>query len=390
MPVDTLDLSGEARQAEGGMTMRILHVLGGMNVGGIETWLMHVLRNIDRTRYHLDFLVHTTEPGAYDEEIRRLGSQVIPCLSPSQPLAYARNLRRILREHGPYDVVHSHVHHFSGFVLRCARQAGVPMRIAHSHNDTTAVERRAGVLRRGYVRLMRRWIWLHATHGIGCSDQAAIDLFGPAWRQDSRNQILYYGLDLSAFAAPVGRDAARAAVGLPIEAFVVGHIGRMLPQKNHLFLVEVFNAVVQRRPDAHLLLVGDGSGRAAIEQAAERMGLRDRVHLVGIRMDVARCLEAMDVFVFPSIHEGLGLVLIEAQAAGLPCLASLAVPEEVMVCPGQVKRLELASGAEAWAEQLVTIPPGPPTSVGLETIQRSQFNITQSVTNLCTMYGHSE
>src|SRR6188474_985657 len=120
--------------------MRVLHVLGGMDRGGVETWLMHVLREWDRGRGQMDFLVHTTRQCAYDEEVRALGARIIPCLTPRRPWSYSKRLRRILRDFGPYDVVHSHVHHFSGMVLRAARTSGVPVRIAHSHNDTSGVE----------------------------------------------------------------------------------------------------------------------------------------------------------------------------------------------------------------------------------------------------------
>jgi len=114
--------------------IRILNIVGGMNRGGAETWLMHVLRNIDRERYLMDFLVHTERICEYDHEIRQLGSRVIPCLHPSKPLKYAKNFKRILRDYGPYDVVHSHVHHFSGYALKLAHQEGVPVRIAHAQN----------------------------------------------------------------------------------------------------------------------------------------------------------------------------------------------------------------------------------------------------------------
>src|SRR5208337_3468794 len=133
--------------------IRILQVVGGMERAGVETWLMHVLRQIDRDRFRMDFLVHTDHPCAYDEEIHSLGSKIIPCLRPSRPWTYARNFTRILREHGPYDVVHSHVHHFSGYVVRLAHRAGIPLRISHSHNDTTNLEARSGMIRHAYLSL---------------------------------------------------------------------------------------------------------------------------------------------------------------------------------------------------------------------------------------------
>lgn len=123
--------------------VRILHVLGGMERAGAETWLMHLLRMIDRDRYRMDFLVHVPEPQDYDDEIRALGSSILPCPHTRNPCRYARAFGEILRAHGPYDVVHSHVHHHSGFVLRLAKHAGVPTRIAHSHLDDAQAEAHA-------------------------------------------------------------------------------------------------------------------------------------------------------------------------------------------------------------------------------------------------------
>src|SRR5208283_2990654 len=124
--------------------MRILQIVSGMDTGGVETWLMHILRRIDRDRYRFDFLVHTTKPCFYDDEIKSLGCRIIPCLHPSRPWQYAWNFFRLLKEHGPYDVVHTHVHHFSGFTLMLAHLAGVPMRIVHSHSDTSLIDGRVG------------------------------------------------------------------------------------------------------------------------------------------------------------------------------------------------------------------------------------------------------
>ncbi len=172
-------------------SIRILHVVSGMNRGGIETWLMHILRHIDRDHFQIDFLVHTTQPCAYDNEIRALGSKIIPCLHPSQPWLYAHNFKRILREYGSYDIVHSHVHHFSGYVLRLAQQAGVPTRIAHSHNDTSSLQAKAGLYRQLYLALMKRYIARYATAGLGASHKAVVALFGSVWETDPRWRTLY-------------------------------------------------------------------------------------------------------------------------------------------------------------------------------------------------------
>lgn len=371
-------------------SIRILHVVGGMVRGGIETWLMHVLRHIDRDRFRMDFLVHIPHQGAYDEEIRALGSQVIPCLHPSQPWLYAHNLKQILPKYGPYDIVHSHVHHYSGYVLHLAQQAGVPIRIAHSHNDTSSLQAKAGLYRRLYLALTQRWIFHHATLGLGCSRKAVADLFGPNW-DDPRWRVLYYGIDLTPFQG-VNSVAVRAELGIPTDAFVIGHVGRFVAQKNHKFLVEIAREVRKREPRMCLLLLGEGSLRPDIEQQIRAVGLSDHVIFAGVRPDVARLmLGAMDIFLLPSLYEGLGLVLIEAQAARLPCIFSDVVPEEADVVKAMTRRLSLSQPASEWAEILLehrNAGSAMRQADALSLVQTSPFNIETSVKQLENIYEH--
>lgn len=331
--------------------IRVLHVVGGMSRGGVETWLMHMLRHVDRDRLKMDFLVHTTSPCPYDDEIRSLGSEVLPCLHPSRPWSYARNFRHILKKHGPYDVVHSHVHHFSGYVLRLAHRVGVPIRIAHSHNDTTAVDRKAGLIRQAYLGLSERWVRRHATLGLAVSRKAAAALFGESWEDDPRRDLFYLGVDLEPFRLQPDRERVRAELGLPADAFVVGHVGRFSEQKNHAFLIEIFEEIIEREPAAYLLLVGTGELRPDIEQRVKRAGLEGRAVFAGNRPDVPRLMMgAMDVFLFPSFYEGLPLVGLEAQAAGLPSILSDAITPEVVVVPELIKFLSITLAPAAWAE----------------------------------------
>lgn len=341
--------------------IRILHVLGMMERGGAETWLMHLLRMIDRDRYRMDFVVHIAAPQDYDDEIRALGSALIVCPHTRQPLRYAREFTRILRAHGPYDVVHSHVHHYSGLVLRLAKRAGVPVRIAHSHLDASEFEMQASPRRRAYLQLMRHWLDAAATDGLAASRQAAADLFGPGWEADARYRTLFCGVDLSPFGACVCRDAVRAEFHIPQDAFVIGHVGRFTEQKNHAFLLDVAAEVVRRDANAHFLLVGEGELRPAMMARAAALGLAGHFIFAGSRADVPRLMRgAMDAFLFPSRYEGLGLVLVEAQAAGLPCVLADAVPCEADIVPPLVHRRSLRQPAGAWADALLAIRTVPP------------------------------
>ncbi len=343
--------------------VRILHVLGMMERGGAETWLMHILRMIDRDRYQMDFLVHVTEPQDYDDEIRALGSAVILCPHTRQPLRYARDFRRVLKEHGPYDVVHSHVHRYSGLVLRLAKRAGVPVRIAHSHLDAAAFEADASPQRKAYLKVMRHWIDACATDGLAASRQAADDLFGPRWDADPRYRTLFCGVDFSPFGQSVCPAEVRAEFHIPRDAFVIGHVGRFTEQKNHALLLDVAREVVKRDPAVRFLLVGEGDLRPAMMERADRMGLGAHVIFAGSRADVPRLMRgAMDAFLLPSRYEGLALVLVEAQAAGLPCVFSAVVPCEADIVPPLVHRLALDDPAADWADALLAARGTPPIS----------------------------
>jgi len=370
--------------------IRILHVVGGMNRGGVETWLMHILRNIDRDRFRTDFMVHTDKPCVYDGEVLALGSKIIPCLHPSKPLAYARNFRHIMNEFGPFDVIHSHVHHFSGHILRLARQAGIPVRIAHSHLDTTELHKKARFLRHLYIYLATQMISHNATVGLAASRKAAKALFGTNWEADQRWQLLYCGIDLSSFKLPIDSITVRKELGIPADAFVLGHVGRFMEQKNHGFLIDIMSEVAKREPKTYLLLVGDGELRQAIQQKVTRAGLADKVIFAGVRSDVPRLmLGAMDIFVMPSLYEGLPLVGLEVQSAGLPFLLSDTTTEELDVVMPLIKRLSLSQPALDWAQEVLALRNTEPEisrSDALTLMKETGFNITSSIKNLEKVY----
>jgi glycosyltransferase involved in cell wall biosynthesis len=337
----------------------------------------------------MDFLVHSTQKGANDDRILSLGGRIIPCLHYQKPWVYARNFKRCLGDHGPYDIVHSHVHHFSGYVLRLARQAGVPCRIAHSHLDTTLPQSQAGLYRRLYLALMQRWIKSFATAGLAASKKAAAALFGPDWQNDRRWRVLYCGIDLEPFKSAPQPQAIRSELGIPADSFVIGHVGRFFEQKNHAFLVDIAQAIAHRGENFALLLIGDGPLRPAIKRRFGEAGLADKVIFLGLRDDVPRLLGAMDVFLFPSLFEGLGLVLVEAQAAGVPCVISDVVPEEADVVPLLVRRLPLSQSTSTWAEAVLTARRlkdniSQPEALGI--IEQSPFNILTSVRELEFVY----
>lgn len=374
--------------------IRILQVVGAMDRGGTETWLVNVLRRIDRKRFHVDFLVNTKDPCPYDNEIRALGSKITPCLNHQNPFLYTINFGRMIKENSPYDIIHSHVHHYSGFVLKLAKGAGIPARIAHSHNDNRYIQRKSTLLRKAYYTLMKSWIRRYATKGLAASEDAAFALFGLDWKGDKRWQVLYCGIDLTPFRMNVDSFVIRNALGIPQDAFVIGHVGRFIEQKNHTFLIDVFNEVTKLRPKTYLLLVGDGPFFTKIKTRTSVLGLSDRVIFAGIRSDVASLMKgAMDVFVFPSLYEGLGLAYLEAQAAGLPCIISDDVPIEGDVVKTLIRRLSLAKPATVWAKSILgsSIKEARICQAELlNQVEDSVFNIDYSVKELEKVYVHAD
>ncbi|MFC1707540.1 glycosyltransferase [Planctomycetota bacterium] len=372
-----------------GRPVRVLHVVGGLGVGGIETWLMEVLRCLNRERFRFDFLVNTDQSGQYDDVARAHGARVIPCLHPRRLWSYPRRFRRTLVEFGPFEIVHSHFDP-CGLPLLLAHRVGVAIRVAHAHSNRRELSAYPTVIRTLFGGVVRSWLRRHATAGLATSRASATALFGSRWREDSRWHVLSCGVALDGFYESIVPERVRESIGIPTSAYIVCHVGRFEPVKNHGFILDVFSEVARQLPVAHLLLVGDGSERPAIESACHERGLRSRVTFAGERSDVPRLLKgAADVFLLPSLNEGLPLAAVEAQAAGLPCLCSDAVPHEAVVVPELVERLRIAAGSRAWAKRVLAShatgsPIGPDSA--LAAVRRSNANVTRSAERLQRFY----
>jgi glycosyltransferase involved in cell wall biosynthesis len=358
-----------------------------MDPGGVETLLMNVYRHIDRNRVQFDFAVHSTEGSYYDSEIRSLGGRVFPLPEPAALPQYVWRLRRLLHRQGPFAAVHSHVYSFSGLALHVARRGGIPLRIAHSHTTSDGKPDRSG--RAAYRRLMHMLILRNATHLFACSQPAATALYGHHSLADPRATILPNAIDLSPYRSlPTDKEMLRQELTLPAGNPLLGHIGSFRRPKNHAFLIELMALLVAREPCAQLLLVGDGPLRGEVEQLAYEKGIRDHVHFLGLRSDVPRILGSLDLFLFPSLHEGLGIVLIEAQAAGIPCLVSHAVPSAANLSLGLVRTASLKQGPGEWldlvAGQLALSPvPWPEREAAL---RRAGYDIEELARRLLGVY----
>jgi len=331
--------------------IQVLHVLGSLDRGGVETWLLDVLERLDRSAWQFDFCIVGPAAGSYAPLARSRGSRVVECpIGTSRSIgamgSFARRLYELLRG-GRYHIVHSHVQWFSGLVLAVARAARTPVRVAHSHNTWDEANESWGRIL--YHEAASALLARTYNVGLACSSEAAAALFGGGWQSNPRIRVLPYGLN-GRLDVPDPDPAVRTALGIDRRAFVVGHVGRFDRQKNHDFLLETARAVKARRPGTRFLLVGDGTRRKEIQNRSERLGLADTIVFTGLREDVPALLSsAMDAFLLPSLHEGLPLALLEAQAAGLRCLAAAHITREAAVVDGAVEFLPLEAGL--WADR---------------------------------------
>lgn len=367
--------------------IRILHVFGRMGRGGAETWMMNVLRNIDRQRYHCDFLVHRRRVGEFDDEIRALGSTIHIVDSVRSPARYAIDLRRVVRT-GGYRVVHSHVSLFTGYVLTLARAIGVPGRIAHSHTGGPSDDN--APWRRVYRRAMREFIQHNATVGVGCSAVACANLFGERWQEHGQRFRLPYGYDFDRFTVvgEAARTVTRQALGLTDDQLVIGHIGRFSRPKNHDFMVELMAASrAAGRARDRFVFVGAGELQADFQAKVEARGLTDICIQTGQRSDIPELLSSFDVLILPSLWEGLPVTILEAQAAGVPCVLSDRVSAEPIVLDDAVVRIPLGD-TRPWLAAIdeLAARTTPAPAEGLARMRASEFDIGVHVRRVQALY----
>lgn len=353
-------------------------IMTSMNRGGMETFTMNMYRNMDRCKIQFDFLVHREIEGDYDEEIRLLGGKIyhIRRQNPLDP-CYWRDLNAFFGEH-PYRVVHAQLDCMSAEPLAAAARHGAAVRIAHSHNS-----RQDRDLKYPLKLACKRLIKREATDLFACGVEAGRWMFGTDDFTVVRNAI-----DVGAYAFDPGRrERVRRGLGLSGGACVVGHVGRFRPVKNQGFLVRAFAELLRLRPDAVLLLAGDGDGRPACESLAAGLGVSGSVRFLGVRSDVPDLMQAMDVFVMPSLYEGLPLVLVEAQAAGLPCLVSDSIPGDCDIEGGSVSRMSLRKSPSEWALRLEELLASPLDRVlGESAVRAGGFDAREQARKLQEFY----
>ena len=317
-----------------------------MNRGGAEAMIMNLYRQIDRERLQFDFVENTLQPAAYDDEIRSLGGRIFNCphYNGLNHAAYLRWWNRFFREHsGEFSIVHGHLGSTAAFYRSAAKKAGL-YTIAHSHNTNGVGP--ADLLYRLYA-FPTRFI---ADYFFACSADAGRDRFGRAVASDpSRFFVLNNAIDTKRFAFdPTVRKAVREKLNIAENELLIGHVGRFVAQKNHTFLVDVFSEMYRRNNKVKLLLIGKEDPEKKIRAKIQSLDLAERVIFAGVQDDVSPYYQAMDLFLMPSLFEGLPLVLVEAQAAGLRCLISDKVPEACILSQDLVSVCKLSDSVSTW------------------------------------------
>lgn len=327
--------------------IRILQCFTILNRGGAETMIMNYYRNIDREKVQFDFLVHRDEIGAYEEEIKELGGRIyrLPAIHPLNYFKYRKEVSKFLLDHPEYKIIHGHFSELGCWLYKQARKRAVPNIIVHAHNYPTTLD----------LKSIFRWYWKHhmrryVTHYFSCSRVAANWLFG---KQTKREVIeMCNAIDLDKFT--YNEELALSVKNrLELsESFVIGHVGRFNVQKNHSFLIDIFNEIKKQKENSILVLVGVGELEGTIKEKVAMLGLDKSVLFLGSRDDVCELMHAFDLFLFPSLFEGLPVVMVEAQANGLSCVTSTSVTNQIDLT-GNVNFISLDKSAEEWATKIL-------------------------------------
>ena len=326
--------------------IRVLQIMPAMNAGGMESFVMNVYRTIDREKVQFDFLYHYDMPCFFDEEIQALGGRItkLTVRQDNNLPRYLSQLKQFFRTNPQYRVIHGHYSGFGMFYNPIAEKCGITVRAGHSHN-TNYENNLVGRL----DRLMSSRFSAGLTHRFACGMEAGKALFG-----DKPFVFLPNGVDAAAFVAPdpQGREALRRQLGVKENEILYGHVGRFTQQKNHKYLLEIFAALLKVQPQARLVLLGEGQLLEEIRTLAAPLG--DRVIFAGVQSDTAGYYRAMDAFLLPSLFEGLPVVMVEAQAAGLPCFVSDTVDHSAAFAD-RVEFLPLEN-PQAWVKALTAAP----------------------------------
>lgn len=328
--------------------IKVAQIVGKWVGGGVESVIMNYYTNIDRLKVQFDFICDSDSTDIPYEKIEKLGGRVI-LIPPYQKIfKYIKEQKRVLKENN-YQIVHSHINTLSIFPLYAAKRAKVPVRIAHSHSTSNKIEKK----RNSIKNILRPFSKLFATEYMCCSEHAGRWLFGNKEYDKGNVYLLNNAVDIDNYKYNKKiRKIKRKELGILDNTKVIGHVGRFVEQKNHEYIIDVFNEIHKEDKNTILMLVGQGPLEEKIRDKVVTLGLEEYVKFLGQRDDINELYQVFDIFLFPSIYEGLGLVLIEAQCSGLYCIASTEVPKMANI-NNMVTFLDLNVDKRVWADILL-------------------------------------
>lgn len=356
--------------------IRVLQIVGRMDRGGIENFIMNVYRNIDREKVQFDFLCHYGREAAFNDEIRAMGGRIyeMPAIRDETHVyywklfAYIGALNKFFKEHKEYKIIHGQMTNTASIYMPIAKRHGVTTRIAHSHNSHGKV----GML--GVVTdILKKPVYRYATDLFACSEAAAKYFYPESYIKAGKVKIVPNAVDAGRFRFnPEKRKQMRAEFGVG-DKLVIGCVGRFRTEKNQAFLLNVLKEALKTEPTTVLLFAGDGPLEDTCKQKADEMGIADKCIFLGMRSDIPDVMQAMDVLAMPSLFEGLPVTGIEAQAGGLPIIASSGIPEE-MNAINMVEFVALDAGEKVWADKLIENAKNTRVDT-LETIKAAGYDI---------------
>lgn len=324
---------------------KICYVVGKWNGGGVESVVMNYYKNIDKKKYQIDFLCDSDSINIPYDTIKDLGGEVI-LIPPYQKIfKYQKFLFNLFKEK-KYNIVHSHINSLSIFPLRAAKKAGVPIRIAHSHSTTSKAEFKRNLLK----NILKPFSKVYATDYFCCSELAGRWLFGDKTYDDNKVFLLNNAIDVDKFKYDKNiRNQKRKEFGIDDDTLVLGHIGRFVNVKNHTFIIDIFNEIINKNDNSCLILAGQGPLMEEIKQKVTKFNLKNKVIFLGQISDTNKLYQALDVFLLPSLYEGLPVVGVEAQAAGLLCEFSDTITYETKILD-TTRFNSLNLSAKEWAD----------------------------------------
>lgn len=361
--------------------IRVAHIIGKWVGGGVESVVMNYYRNIDRDKIQFDFICDEDSTNIPYDEIENLGGKVILIPPYQKVINYHKTLKKVL-EDGKYKIVHSHINTLSVFSLFAAKCAGVPVRIAHSHSTTNKKEKKKNFLK----QILRPFSKVFATDYMCCSELAGRWLFGNKEYDKGNVYLLNNAIDLEKFKYNEEvRKEKRKELNIEDNTLVIGHVGRFVEQKNHRFLIDIFNEVHKQNKNSILLLIGQGPLMEEMKEKVKKFEIENSVKFLGQRNDINELYQAMDLFLFPSLYEGLGMVVVEAQVSGMPCVVSKEVPQIVKMCDAIVF-INLAINVKYWATKTFELLEKYKRNSTFDNDSVSQYDIKKEASELENKY----